>query len=124
MCEGKSVLKFVILCRRHGKLLYSAGSFEDHRTCKRMAAFEFVFETNSTRIVHPQPQRKTQSVYFCTLQKSVHVSIKGAVTLCNLSRNLSRNFVATQVESEIARCNIPRNHKVTQHFCCKKHCTK
>ena len=45
---------------------------------------------------------------------------KGAVTLCDLSRN----FAATQVASEVARCNMPRNLKVVQHFCCKKHCRK
>ena len=49
---------------------------------------------------------------------------KGAVTIRNLCHNLSRNFVATQVASEISRRNTPRYHKVTQHFCCKKHCTK
>ena len=37
---------------------------------------------------------------------------KGAVTLCNLSRNLSRDFVATQVASEGVTCLAtikPRN---------------
>ena len=38
--------------------------------------------------------------------------------------NLSHNFVAAQVANETARCNMPHNHKVAQHFCCKKHCTK
>ena len=36
----------------------------------------------------------------------------GAVTLCNLSRN----FVASEVPSEIAKYSMPGNHKVTQHF--------
>ena len=63
---------------------------------------------------------------FLTMQSNVDLSYtiycmpaseksnsKGALTLsCNLCRNLSRNFVATQVVSEIARCNMPRNHKV------------
>ena len=30
--------------------------------------------------------------------------LKGAVTLCNLSRNLPCNFSATQVTSELVRC--------------------
>ena len=38
--------------------------------------------------------------------------------------NLSHNFVAAQIANETARCNIRRNHKVAQHFCCKKHCMK
>ena len=37
---------------------------------------------------------------------------------------MSRNFVATQVASEITSCNMPRNHKVTQHFCCKEYYKK
>ena len=36
--------------------------------------------------------------------KIINVS-KGAVTLGNFSCNLSRNFVATQVERNIAQCN-------------------
>jgi hypothetical protein len=39
--------------------------------------------------------------YGLCLQINLRAS-KGAVTLCNLSRNLSRNFVATQVTRKIA----------------------
>ena len=39
---------------------------------------------------------------------------KGAVTPDNVSCNLSRNFVATQV----ALCNIPCNGHVSQLLCC------
>ena len=38
--------------------------------------------------------------------------------------NSSHNFVAAQVANKTARCNMPHNHKVAQHFCCKKHRTK
>ena len=49
------------------------------------------------------------------MQTCLHY-IKGAVALCNLSRILSRNFVATQVAREIAKCNMPGNHKVMRDF--------
>ena len=47
--------------------------------------------------------------------------VADAVAPCNLSRNLSRNFVAIQVTCKITRCNIPRN-QVSQRFCCDKQC--
>jgi len=46
--------------------------------------------------------------------------LKGAATLCNLSCNLSRNYVAKQIAPKIAKCKIPSNNKFMQHFCLKK----
>ena len=40
-----------------------------------------------------------------------------AVTPSNLWRNLFRNFVSTLVAFEIARRNMPRDRKLSQHFC-------
>ena len=42
---------------------------------------------------------------------------QGAVTLLYAT-------CLAQVASEIARCRMPRNHKVTQQFCSKKHFTR
>ena len=45
------------------------GGLEDHY--QQITAFE----TNSTRIVHSQPQRRLKGVYFCTLQKMYKLSL-------------------------------------------------
>ena len=44
------------------------------------------------------------------------VEIYNAVTLCSLCLNLSGNFVATQVASEIAERNMPRSLQIMQLF--------
>ena len=49
---------------------------------------------------------------------------KTQVTLDNFSCNLSLNFVAAQVATQIAQCNIPCHKHSTQHFCCRHRCKK
>ena len=50
--------------------------------------------------------------------------VAGYIALRNLSYNLSRNFVATQVARKIALCNTPCHRLSSQLFCRPNRCQK